>query len=78
MEDKKKIKQLIKKCFRKGQGGWNESEDETEYVNAMMAYAFNLGLIDSSGTEWQEESPRSYKDGPYEKGRIEHGIYVED
>ena len=47
--DNKKVRELtedlILKCFRLGQGGWNEAGDESEYLARAMAEAEAIGLV---------------------------------
>lgn len=35
----KDVLAIIKKCFTLGQGGWNEAEDEPEYISKALKYA---------------------------------------
>lgn len=42
---RKVLEELVLKCFRLGQGGWNEAGDEAEYLAKAMAEAETLGLL---------------------------------
>jgi hypothetical protein len=47
MEDlNEKINLLILKCFRLGQGGWNEEEDKEDYIKRAKEYAKEIGLLE--------------------------------
>lgn len=43
---------LIEKCFSLGQGGYNESEDRSYYIDYAMRYAIELGLIEEEDEDF--------------------------